>query len=76
MLREIEQTRQCLRSAIRITRIRETAARITKFVEKWMAHCIDCGETLSRSVLKQSGDKVDCIIRGLTENLDRPVRND
>ena len=49
---EIKQFRQVLHVPVWMTRIGETAGRVTELIKERVAHCFDSRETLSRSVLK------------------------
>jgi hypothetical protein len=50
MVSEIEQSRKISSGPIRMTRVRQTCARIPQLVKEWLHHCVDRGESLGRRV--------------------------
>ena len=73
MLCEIEETRHLLGSTVGVAGIREAASGMAELVEERVTHSVNRGQTLSGGVLEESGDQVNGISRGLTENLARLI---
>lgn len=67
--REVEQLGHLLGASVGVTRVRETALRVTELIKEWMAHCIDRRKTLSWSILEECGNELNGVIGCLAEDL-------
>ena len=50
-------------------RVLEAGVGVPQFIEERMSHGLDGGQTLGRSVLQQSSNQIDRLVRSLAENL-------
>lgn len=66
---EIEQLRHLLGACIRMTGVREATLRVAELIKERVTHSINSRETLGRSVLKESGNELDCVVGCLAEDL-------
>ena len=46
---------------------------MAELIEERVAHGVNRGQTLSGGILEESGDEINGISRGLTENLTRQI---
>lgn len=73
---KVEQRRQVLENARRVSRIREFGAGITELIEEGVNHGINGTQALSGRVLKELGDQVQSVCICLPEDLAEGVRLD
>ena len=66
---ELEEVGHVLGCAIGVARVGELDVGIPELVEEWVDHSLDSGQTLSRCVLEQFGDEVNCIGVSFAEHL-------
>lgn len=66
---ELEEVGHVLGCAIGVARVGQLDVGIPELVEEWVNHGLDSGQTLSRCVLEQFGDEVNCIGVGFAEHL-------
>lgn len=57
-----------------MARIGQSGVGVPKFVEEWMTHCLDCGETLRWGIFQERGDQVDGFVGSASEYLERFVQ--
>lgn len=66
---ELEKVGHILGRTVRVARIRQLDIRVPQLIEEWVDHRLNSGKTLSRCVLEQFRDEVDCVGISLAEDL-------
>lgn len=66
---ELKEIGHVLGCAIGVARVGQLDVGIPELVEEWVNHSLDSGQTLSRCVLEQFGDEVNCIGVSFAEHL-------
>lgn len=69
MAGEIEEGWEVLHRATWVTGIRESRSGVSELIEEGVNHSINRRESLSRGVLQEARDKIDCVLISLAENL-------